>query len=61
MTTSRFEGAKVLGFSEGGVTKGTPDVWSSAVPLSPPWTPPKAPGKPRGKSVNEGHKYDFLD
>lgn len=28
----------------------------TAVPVSPKWTPPKARGKPRGLSVNPGHK-----
>jgi len=36
----------------------------SAVPMTwSEWTtmPHKGGGKPRGKSVNEGRKYDFLD
>ena len=64
MTKSLFrnnDDAEVIGFSENGKRWRLWDLWEQSYPLSPPWTPPKAPGKPRGRSVNEGRKYDFLD
>jgi hypothetical protein len=50
---TRFPSASVGGFSEGGVTKGDPDIFAKATPIGWGWElgkEPKGPGISRGKS-----------
>jgi hypothetical protein len=50
---TRFKSASVGGFSEGGVTKGEPDIFANATPIGWGWErgkEPKGPGISRGKS-----------